>query len=193
MTKIEAAHRLKITASPAADEVDDLEGTELVQFVQSASDADLKKLMSGAQYARTLFPSGWAYATTEPYPAKLASILVKMKAQESINDLANCFYNKKRKLEPAAMQIFLKSALSLPDGEILWQLSGGMAGGVGKKIDKSDLRSLMGDGLHANGLDEFAKREPAMLKKILMKLPENARKVVLDGDDADPAVLKLLK
>lgn len=185
--KIEAAKRLHLTAAAVTGEdVDDMSEADLVRFVSKASPAELKKLMfpGGRGGCQVLFPSGWAYTCTDaPYPAKLAQILVASKAQESVTDLANSFYNKKRKMEPEAMQVFLKSVLSLKPNALAQQLSGGEA---------TNVADLPGSNL-CNGLEIFAKNQPAMLKQILMKLPEKTRAALVEETHTDPAIVKLLK
>lgn len=110
----EKATQLAKRALRVADGSSAAKAKMYLEYLQSAGEEAVLKAMNSGKTVYGVFPSGWGFNFRGvPYPAWLASILVKSRASDSITDLANPFYSSRgRKLEPEAAEIFRKDVLA---------------------------------------------------------------------------------
>ena len=94
-------------------------GEEYMRVLDQIDVQQIAQVMDNRGSSNAMFPSGWEWNDWGmPYPAKLAQALVMTDAKESVTDLGNVYYGR-RKLSKEAMDIFRQDALRDPQTKAL--------------------------------------------------------------------------
>lgn len=107
--------------SKVLDEIVDDSPEGFRAIIANLSEETIKALMfpKSGPGCYALFPSQYP----GPYPGNLAKLLVTSDSQESVTDVLNTFYSRRRKLSPEALKIFMDNIAKMPLQKLEWQLN----------------------------------------------------------------------
>lgn len=177
MTSLKNSDKQRINAALAIldETIEDSDFKTFETTLATLSDSDLEHAMLGTKGVNScyaLYPSVFA-CFDQPYPERLAKVLVRSEARESITDLTNTYY-RGRKLSPGAELIFLNDLMNVTGKELIT-----VPLGIFSEYD------LETQEVHfVNGFLGLAKDKPKLIRRLLLKLPKDELKLVLKTSTA---------